>query len=223
MKVIVYRRVSTDEQNNSGNGLNAQLDACVLWAKNNSADVYADFADSISGASSIEKRDGLMAAINELDNGDILLVAKRDRLGRDPLVLAMIESTVARAGAKIVSAAGEGTESDEPSAILMRRMIDAFSEYERLIIKSRTKAALAAKKSRKERTGSIPFGFNLAADGVHLIENEVEQQILNEVKRLRIAGLGLTAIAKNLALRGFVARNGKTFSATQISRIAKAA
>lgn len=82
MKVIVYRRVSTDEQNNSGNGLNAQLDACVLWAKNNSADVYADFADSISGASSIEKRDGLMAAINELDNGDILLVAKRDRLGR---------------------------------------------------------------------------------------------------------------------------------------------
>jgi DNA invertase Pin-like site-specific DNA recombinase len=70
-----------------------------------------------------------MAAINELDNGDILLVAKRDRLGRDPLVLAMIESTVARAGAKIVSAAGEGTESDEPSAILMRRMIDAFSEY----------------------------------------------------------------------------------------------
>lgn len=223
MKVIVYRRVSTDEQNNSGNGLNAQLDACVLWAKNNSADVYADFADSISGASSIEKRDGLMAAINELDNGDILLVAKRDRLGRDPLVLAMIESTVARAGAKIVSAAGEGTESDEPSAILMRRMIDAFSEYERLIIKSRTKAALAAKKSRKERTGSIPFGFNLAADGVHLIENETEQQILDEVKHLRGAGLGLTAIAKNLALRGFVARNGKTFSATQISRIAKAA
>lgn len=223
MKAITYRRVSTDEQNNSGNGLNAQLDACALWAKHNNIDIHADFTDSISGASSIEKRDGLMAAINELDNGDILLVAKRDRLGRDPLVLAMIESTVARAGAKIVSAAGEGTESDEPSAILMRRMIDAFSEYERLIIKSRTKAALAAKKSRKERTGSIPFGFNLAADGVHLIENEVEQQILNEVKRLRIAGLGLTAIAKNLALRGFVARNGKTFTATQISRIAKAA
>ena len=100
------------------------------------------------------------------------------------------------------------------------------------IIHNRTKAfshkqltadALAAKKSRKERTGSIPFGFNLATDGVHLIENEAEQQILTEVKRLRGAGLGLTAIAENLALRGFVARNGKTFTATQISRIAKAA
>ena len=223
MKVIVYRRVSTDEQNNSGNGLNAQLDACVSWAVAQGVDVHADFTDSISGASSIEKRDGLMSAINELDNGDILLVAKRDRLGRDPLVLAMIESTVARAGAKIVSAAGEGTESDEPSAILMRRMIDAFSEYERLIIKARTKSALASKKSRGERTGSIPFGYELAADGVHLIKNEVEQQILVTVKHLRRSGLGLTAIAENLALRGFVARNGKKFTATQITRIAKAA
>jgi DNA invertase Pin-like site-specific DNA recombinase len=60
----------------------------------------------------------------------VLLVAKRDRIGRlDPLPMAMIESAVRRKRARIVSAAGEGTENDDPSSILMRRMIDAFAEY----------------------------------------------------------------------------------------------
>lgn len=59
----------------------------------------------------------------------MLIVAKRDRLGRDPMVVAMIESAVKRKGARIVSAAGEGTDSDSPTDILMRRMVDAFAEY----------------------------------------------------------------------------------------------
>jgi DNA invertase Pin-like site-specific DNA recombinase len=102
----------------------------------------------------------------QLKPGDSLLVAKRDRLGRDPIVVAMIESAVVRKGARIVSAAGEGTEGDEPSHVLMRHLIDAFAEYERLIIVARTKAALQAKKARGERVGYIlgrlnrPICFN---------------------------------------------------------------
>ena len=66
-----------------------------------------------------EKRPVLLDAIAALGPGDILMVAKRDRLSRgDPFVTAMIEAAVQRAGARILSAAGEGTESDEPSSIL---------------------------------------------------------------------------------------------------------
>lgn len=219
MKVVVYRRVSTDQQSDSKNGLNSQLDICVAWAKSNNTTIHADFTDTISGAASIEKRNGLMSALNELDKGSVLLVAKRDRLGRDPMVLAMIEATVNRAGASIVSAAGEGTENDDPTSVLMRRMVDAFSEYERLIIGARTKAALAAKKSRKERTGSIPFGYSLDANGVNLIENEGEMTAKKIAADLRADGLGFTAIARSLADRGILARNGKIFQAVQIQRM----
>jgi len=219
--IIVYLRCSTDEQAESHNGINAQSDACHKWATNQGATISEAYSDEgISGAAGIEKRPGLMTAINSLSAGDTLLVAKRDRLGRDPLVLAMIEATVTRTGARIASAAGEGTESDDPSSILMRRMVDAFSEYERLIIKARTKAALAAKKARGERTGAIPYGFDLAENGKDLTENQKEQEVIAEVKKLRAAGMTLTGVARNLAERGFRARNGKVFQATQIMRLA---
>jgi hypothetical protein len=50
----------------------------------------------------------------------------------------------------------------------MRRLIDSFAEYERLIIGARTKSAPAAKRARGERVGALPFGYRLAADGVQL-------------------------------------------------------
>ena len=43
-------------------------------------DIFSD--EGISGSSSIEKPPGLLGAIASLNKGDILVVAKRDRLGR---------------------------------------------------------------------------------------------------------------------------------------------
>ena len=47
----------------------------------------------------------------------------------------------------------------------MRRIVDAFGEYERLLIKARTRAALRAKKARGERIGQIPYGRRLTGSG----------------------------------------------------------
>ena len=133
----------------------------------------------MSGALSLEKSPGMLNAISILKKGDMLVVAKRDRLGRDPLVVAMIESAIARKGARIVSAAGEGTENNDiPSSILMRRMIDAFGEYERLIIKARTKSALQAKKSKGQRVRHVRYGYRLANDKIHLVPDKREQETI---------------------------------------------
>lgn len=220
MNISTYTRVSTDEQADSRNGLNAQADSCQRWATGQGSTVAASFSDEgISGAAGIEKRPGLMAAIGSLGSGDVLLVAKRDRLGRDPLVLAMIEASVSRKGARIISAAGEGTEADDPSSILMRRMVDAFGEYERLIIKARTKAALGAKKERGERVGHIPFGHQLSADGKHLESCEYERAILEEIGALKASGLSLRGIAQELNRRGRTNR-GHEWKHVAVSRVA---
>lgn len=103
-----------------------------------------------------------MDALSILGSGDVLLVAKRDRLGRDPLIVALIEAAVSRKGCRIVSAAEEGTASDGPTDVLMRRMVDSFAEYERLVIKSRTRAALDAKpptrRTDRHRPLRLPAG-----------------------------------------------------------------
>jgi site-specific DNA recombinase len=166
-RAIAYLRVSTDQQAESGLGLEAQEAAVQSAAFRLRLTIARTFVDGgTSGKLGIEDRPVLLEAVAALRRGDVLLVAKRDRIGRDVIVVAMIERLVAKRDARVISAAGEGTESDDPAGVLMRRLIDSFSEYERLIISARTRAALAAKRRRGERvSGIVPFGYRLAADG----------------------------------------------------------
>jgi DNA invertase Pin-like site-specific DNA recombinase len=218
MTSAIYTRVSTDEQADSGHGIRAQMDACLAVLPG--ADTFTDAG--VSGAAGLDKRPGLLAAIATLRKGDTLLVAKRDRLARDPLVMAMIESAVKRKGARIQSAAGEGTDGDDPGSVMMRRMIDAFAEYERLVIGARTKAALQSKRTRSERVGSIPYGYRLHQDGIHLVEDQTEQEVIRLVQILRDGGMTLRAIAAELETRGYQAR-GKRWHPTTVQRILEAA
>jgi DNA invertase Pin-like site-specific DNA recombinase len=218
MQAVVYLRVSTDEQAESGLGLDAQMHACKGWADREGRAILGPFTDDVSGAASIDKRAGLLDAIAALEKGAILLVAKRDRLGRDPMVVAMIESAAARKGCRVISAAGEGTDNDDPSSILMRRMIDAFAEYERLIIKGRTRAALAAKGRRGERISRTPYGRDLVDDGrrskkgnlpVALVPNLEEVAVLEEIRAMHEAGQSPRAIARALEARGIRTKSGR--------------
>jgi len=214
-KAIGYLRVSTDEQEN---GPDAQRADLVRWCESNGAELVAVFEDKgISGAAEIDKRPGLLAALDAIreHKADFLLVAKRDRLARDVIVGAMVERMAARAGAQVVAANGAGN-GDGPEAQLMRRMVDAFAEYERQIIRARTKAALAAKKARRERTGQVPYGWTLGADGVHLEANEAEQGIIRAALELKTAGLSLRAIGAELARRGLLPRSGKRWYASSV-------
>jgi len=206
---IGYIRVSTDEQTQ---GPKAQRDALQAWAKSEGVELVAVFEDiGISGAAPIDKRPGLLNALDALaeHGAGLLVVAKRDRLARDVIVGAMAERMAERNGAQVVASNGAGN-GDGPEAQLMRRMVDAFSEYERALIRARTKAALQAKKARGERTGSVPFGFKLADDGVHLVADLVEQDIISTVQRLRKNGLTLRAIGAELKKRGSKNRSGRT-------------
>ena len=211
MQAVAYLRVSTDEQADSRAGLEAQADSCRRYALGLGAELIGPFADEgVGGASGLDKRPGLLQAIGELTRGDVLLVAKRDRLGRDPIVVAMIEAAVKRKDARIVSAAGEGTEGDDPTNVLMRRIVDAFAEYERLIIAARTRAALQAKIRRGHRCGKVRFGYDLADDGKTLVPNLVEQAVLALIHRLRQDGHSLREIAAELTARGLPTKEGHT-------------
>jgi DNA invertase Pin-like site-specific DNA recombinase len=181
--------------------------------------VHATTDEGVSSVSEVEDRPELMAAIAELRKGDVLVVARRDRLGRDRLVVAMIERLVERRGARIVSAAGEGTASDGPADVLMRQIIDAFAVYERLLIRARTKSALAVKKSRNERVGGVPYGFEVAPDGVALVPNQTEQAVLSLIREMRAAGSTLQGIAAALDARGIHRRGGGSWDHGFISRL----
>lgn len=216
-RVVAYLRVSTEEQSESKAGLDAQLDACRGYADRVGGELVGPFVDpGISGAAPLDARPGLIEALAQVGADDVLLVGKRDRLGRDPLVVIMIEAAVKRQGGRVVSAAGEGTEDDSPTSVLMRRICDAFAEYERLLIKARTCAALASKKRRGQRTGTVPLGFALADDGqrskaghlVGLVVDPVRIETMHLVRQLRDEGRSLREIAGELDRRGITPHQG---------------
>src|SRR5262249_58194520 len=92
-RIVIYLRVSTDEQAESGLGLEAQLAACRAVADRLAAPIAAIHRDELTGATPLDRRPGLMHAIAPLGTRDVLLAAKRDRLARrDALLTAMIDA-----------------------------------------------------------------------------------------------------------------------------------
>lgn len=91
---------------------------------------------------------------------------------------------------------------------MMRGMVDVFAQYERALIRARTRAALAVKKSRGERIGGIPYGQKLAADGVHLESDAGELEKIRVARELRAEGLSLRAVGRRLAECGMLPRSG---------------
>jgi DNA invertase Pin-like site-specific DNA recombinase len=223
-KVVGYVRVSTDDQ---ALGPVAQRAALARWCAANGAELVECFEDvGVSGGAALDKRPGLLAALDALEahGAGVLLVAKRDRLARDVMNAAMVERLTERVGARVRSAAGEGTEGDaaDPSAMLMRGMVDLFAQYERAMIRTRTRAALAVKRARGERTGSVPYGYALAADGRTLEANPAEAGAVALVRELRAEGLTLRAIGARLEAAGYAPRGGARWHPDTVARIAAA-
>ena len=209
MNVTIYTRVSTDEQAASGLGLAAQMAACESFATKAGHSITGVFTDAgVSGAAGLEDRPGLMAAIAGLRRGDAIVIAKRCRLGRDQMAILMIEKAVSRKGATILSADGVGN-TDDPTGQLMKGIVDQFGIYERAMIRSRTKAALAAKRKAGQLAGEVPFGWTVDAAG-NLIEVAEEQIVLGRIMACRAAGISLRKIAAILTEAGVATKKGGT-------------
>jgi len=218
LTAVAYLRVSTDRQEL---GPEAQRAAIEAWAAREGVTVAAWHVDAgVSGAAAIADRPELVAALASLTvhRAGVLVVAKRDRLARDVMAAAMLERMALDAGARIVSAAGEGTDSNDPSAVLMRTLVDAFAQYERAMIAARTKAALGAKRARGERAGTVPYGFTSDAAG-RLSPCPAERAIIAQVHALRAAGVTLRGIVAELARAGVVGRTGNTLAMAQVQNI----
>jgi hypothetical protein len=73
---------------------------------------------------------------------------------------------------------------------------------------------MAYKKANGQRVGSVPYGKRLADNGMDLIDDAAEQEIIRLVRGLRHNGFTLAAIAAELDKRGFKPRGTKWHAQT---------
>jgi len=198
---VAYLRVSTDEQTL---GMEAQRAAITSWARRQGATVTCWCEDlGVSGGAELEKRPGLLEALGAVRDlrAGLLVAQKADRIARDVYVAELVKRELRAVGACI--ALVEGICGDDPFSEMAATVMDAAARLERRMIAARTKAALGVKKANGEKTGgSVPYGFSLAPDGIHLEQHPVEHPVLVRIMDLRRGGLGGRRIAGILQAEG---------------------
>jgi DNA invertase Pin-like site-specific DNA recombinase len=213
VRAVGYVRVSTSKQDL---GPEAQRAAIARWAEREGVDVVAVYEDlGITGAADIGDRPGLVSALAALpaQKATVLVAAKLDRLSRDAYVMGSIDREAARARARVVTA--DGATDDE-----LRRDFDVLiSAHERRLIKQRTRAALAVKRARGERVGAVPYGYKVAADGVHLEPEPKEQRVIARARELNVDGVSFAKIAARLTAEGYASRAGTPFLPMSVRRM----
>lgn len=145
-----YARVSTKDQN-----LDLQLDAL---RKAGCSDTYI-YKEEISGAT--RERPQLQRLLSQLREGDVVVFWKLDRLGRSLIDLVHLVNEIQSKGAGLLSLQ-DNIDTTTPHGKLFFHLFAAIAEFERDIIRERTKAGLDAARARG-RKGGRPKGLSKEA------------------------------------------------------------
>jgi DNA invertase Pin-like site-specific DNA recombinase len=135
-----YARVSTE-----GQTLDAQLDALTA------AGAEKVFRETALGGDADRKQ--LAKAIKALETGDVLLITRLDRLARSSRDLLNILHEIGQRGAAFRSLADAWADTTTPHGRLMVTVLGGLAEFERELIKARTKEGRDRAKARGVKLG----------------------------------------------------------------------
>jgi DNA invertase Pin-like site-specific DNA recombinase len=195
VRVVGYLRVSTEEQADSGAGLNAQRAAILAEAEHRGWHVVDMIVDAGYSAKDL-RRPGIQLALKALKRGeaDVLVVAKLDRLSRSLLDFTALMNQAQREGWALV-ALDIGMDMGTPAGEAMANVMATFGQLERRLIGQRTKEALAQK-----RMAGVVLGRPRS------MPDDVRARIIAE----RASGRSLQAIAGGLNNDGVATSQGGT-------------
>jgi site-specific DNA recombinase len=224
-RAIGYVRVSTQEQAEQGISLDAQAAAIRAYATMRGLELVAVVIDAgvSAGKYTLEAREGGRRVLDGIRQRTVrhVIALKLDRLFRNTVDCLNTVDAWDQAGVSLHLIDMGGASIDTASAMgrMFLTMAAGFAEMERNLTAERTTAALSRKREKHQRTGEIPYGKALDADGVHLLDHAPEQAVIATVRALRTSGLSYRAIAGELNARSMVNRAGGRFNHTQVVRM----
>lgn len=142
--LIGYARVSTDDQN-----LDVQR-AALIKAGVHPGKIYEEHVSGVS-----PKRPELMECLKVLGPGDVLVIWRLDRLGRNLANLIELLNKISAKGAQIRSLT-ESIDTTTSFGMLLFNILGAFSQFERDLIAERTRARMQLLKSQGRVLGRRP-------------------------------------------------------------------
>ena len=116
-------------------------------------------------------------------------------------------------GASLICADGHGGGSD-PTSELIRGILLSVARFEKALIRSRIKAALAVKRSRGERLGAPRYGFKV--EGKNLVPDDEERATRERLRALRASGMTIRSVRDQATAEGIRNRMGNPFTVAAV-------
>ena len=148
-RVFAYCRVSTREQTTDNQMREIEGAGFAL-------DTRRMVAECISGSVSAGERPGFAKLLERLEDGDVLVVTKLDRLGRNAMDVRVTVERLAGLGVRVHCLALGGTDLTSAAGKMTMGVIAAVAEFERDLLVERTQAGLARAKVRAGRSVASP-------------------------------------------------------------------
>jgi len=148
-RVFAYCRVSTAEQTTENQV--QEIAAAGFEVK-----PARTITETISGSVAATERKGFKKLLDKLESGDVLVVSKLDRLGRNAMDVRSTVEKLSDLGVRVHCLALGGADLTSPAGKMTMGVIAAVAEFERDLLVERTQAGLARAKSEGKTLGRPP-------------------------------------------------------------------
>jgi putative DNA-invertase from lambdoid prophage Rac len=182
-RTFVYARVSTSDQT---------TDNQVQEVQRAGFDVREDrvVVETVSGSVSASERKGFQSLLHKMEAGDVLIVTKLDRLGRNAMDVRATVEHLESIGIRVHCLALGGVDLTSAAGKMTMQILGAVAEFERDLLIERTQAGLKRAKSegkslgRPKATGTIEAVRACKANG------------LTQAQTVRHLSIGLTTVKR---------------------------
>jgi putative DNA-invertase from lambdoid prophage Rac len=145
-RTFLYCRVSTSSQFTENQ---------VQEVKTAGFDVQASrvVEETISGSIPASERKGFQSLLGKMESGDVLIVTKLDRLGRNAMDVRATVERLEGAGMRVHCLALGGVDLTSPAGKMTMQVLNAVAEFERDLLIERTQAGLVRAKLEGKKLG----------------------------------------------------------------------
>jgi putative DNA-invertase from lambdoid prophage Rac len=148
-RVFAYCRVSTIDQTTQNQSIEIKSAGFAIEAQRL-------IEESISGSVAAKERPGFTKLIDRMESGDILVVTKLDRLGRNAMDVRATIEQLSSHGVRVHCLALGGVDLTSPAGKMTMQVIAAVAEFERDLLIERTQSGINRAKAAGKQFGRPP-------------------------------------------------------------------
>ncbi|CDG47816.1 recombinase family protein [Serratia symbiotica] len=176
-RVFAYCRVSTLEQNTENQRREIEAAGFTLRPQR-------IIEEQISGSVAASERPCFTRLLDRMENSDVLIVTKLDRLGRNAMDVRKTVELLAKSDIRVHCLALGGVDLTSPAGKMTMQVISAVAEFERDLLLERTHSGIARAKAAGKRFGRPPA-----------LDEEQQQVVIIRLK----AGDSISAVARQFS------------------------